>query len=158
MGIARYKRGDIPMKGAAGENAVGFAIKAAGRDFQATAVSMGNPHCVVFVDDVASVPLEEWGRAIETNDLFPKKINVHFAQVVSRTELIQRTWERGAGATLACGTGACACLVAASLNGLTERAATVHLPGGDLFIELNENGTVYMTGPAVAVFDGVWAA
>lgn len=158
MGTARYLRSEIPMVGPASEPAVKFNIDAAGRSFSATAVSMGNPHCVIFVDDVASIPLPEWGRAIQTNALFPKGANVHFVQVISNAEARQRTWERGAGATLACGTGACASLVAGFLNGLLARKATMHLPGGDLLIEYEESGTVFMTGPAVAVFEGVWAA
>ena len=156
MGKARLLRGEIPMTGNPTEEAKAFTFEAAGQSFTGTAVNMGNPHCVIFVPDVEVVPLEEWGTAVEHHALFPSRINTHFVQVVSRTELIQRTWERGAGATLACGTGASASLVAAHNNGLAERKATVHLPGGDLVIEYAEDGTVYMTGPAVTVFDGVW--
>lgn len=154
MGKARILRGEIPMAGAAQETAAAFQIDIDSQTFTATAVSMGNPHCVVFLDDVAAVPLEDWGPQVETNKLFPNRTNVHFAQVVSPTEIIQRTWERGAGATLACGTGACAVAVAGALNGKTERTATVHLPGGDLKIEYTEDGTVFMSGPAEFVFDG----
>lgn len=156
MGKARLLRGEIPMTGEPNEVAKGFQFEAAGQAFTGTCVNMGNPHCVVFVPDAAAVPLDDWGPAVKNHPLFPNKINAHFVQVVSPTELIQRTWERGAGATLACGTGACASLVAAFTNGLAERKATVHLPGGDLTIEYMEDGTVLMTGPAVTVFDGVW--
>jgi diaminopimelate epimerase len=158
MGVARYKRGDIPMTGDSTQDAVGFIVSAGGTDLKCTAVNMGNPHCVTFVEEAASVPLEVWGPQIEANPLFPNRTNVHFAQVVSRNEIIQRTWERGAGVTLACGTGACAVAVAACLNGLAERRVLMHLPGGDLTIEYEESGTVLMSGPAVAVFEGVWAA
>ncbi len=156
MGPARTLRGEIPMQGPPGEEALAFEFEASGRRFVGTAVSMGNPHCVVFVPDADAVPLRSIGPEIEHHALFPQRVNVHFAQVVSPRELIQRTWERGAGATPACGTGACACLAAAFLNGLTDRRATVHLPGGDLEIEMAEDRTVYMTGPAEAVFEGVW--
>lgn len=156
MGKARTNRGAIPMTGPTNDEATGFEIQAAGQSFIATAVSMGNPHVVIFVDDSDAVPLAEWGSAIETHEMFPNRTNVHFVQVVSTERLIQRTWERGAGATLACGTGACAVLVAAFLNGHAGRQATVQLPGGELEIEYEESGTVYMTGPAEFVFDGVW--
>jgi diaminopimelate epimerase len=156
MGVARLLRGDIPMQGDPQEAAKGFAFEAAGQKFVGTAVSMGNPHCVVVVEDVDSIPLEVWGPAISVHPLFPRGINAHFLQILSPTDLKQRTWERGAGATLACGTGASASLVAAYTNGLAERKATVHLPGGNLVIEYIEDGTVFMTGPAVTVFDGVW--
>lgn len=157
MGKARYLRSEIPMKGAGDEPAVAFTIQAAGREFVGTAVNMGNPHCVIFVDDVSSVPLNDWGRAVETNELFPNKVNVHFAQAVNPTHLVQRTWERGAGVTLACGTGACAVLVAAVLEGKAERNARIDLPGGTLQIRYDENQSVWMTGPAVSVFEGQYS-
>jgi len=120
-----------------------------------TAVSMGNPHAVIFVDDVLEYPVEEIGGIVEINKAFPKKTNVEFAQIISEDYIIMRVWERGAGITLACGTGACATLVAAALNGLIGRAATVELPGGPLMIEWDEeNNHVYMTGPAEMVFVG----
>lgn len=156
MGIARLKRGEIPMTGPKDEPAKRFDIPAGGGSFSATAVNMGNPHVVMFVPNVEQVPLEALGPEIEKHPLFPNRTNVHFAQVVSPTFLIQRTWERGAGATLACGTGACAVLVAAVENGLAERTATIRLPGGDLQIEYQTDGRVFMTGPAEFVFDGVW--
>src|SRR6266568_945365 len=110
-------------------------------------VSMGNPHAVFFVDDVKSVPLERIGPTIEHHPAFSKRINVHWAQIHSRTELTMRTWERGSGITLACGTGACAVAVAAILTGRTDRKLLTHLPGGDLSIEWRESdNNVYMTG------------
>jgi diaminopimelate epimerase len=131
-------------------------IEADGRTFEFTAVSMGNPHCVIYVEDAVNFELLQWGPMLETHALFPKKINVEFATVKSRSSIDMRVWERGAGPTLACGTGACATLVSSVLNGLTERAATVSLKGGDLFIEWNEeDGHVYMTGPATEVYKGI---
>ncbi|WP_040948583.1 diaminopimelate epimerase [Gorillibacterium massiliense] len=130
-------------------------IAAGGREFQFTAVSMGNPHCVIFAEDADELDLADFGPKLEVSPLFPRKTNVEFVSVRSRQHLNMRVWERGAGPTLACGTGACATLVAAVLNGLTDRAATVTLPGGNLFIQWAEDGRVYMTGPAVEVFKGV---
>ena len=131
-------------------------IEAAGGSFTFTAVSMGNPHCVIYVDDAASFDLHRWGPPLEVHELFPRKINVEFATVKSRNHIDMRVWERGAGPTLACGTGACATLVASVLGGKTDRAATVSLKGGDLLIEWNESdGRVYMTGPAAEVYSGV---
>lgn len=120
-----------------------------------TAVSMGNPHAVVFVNDLETYPVEAIGREVESHQSFPNKTNVEFIEVKNKNELKMRVWERGAGQTLACGTGACASLVAASLNGKTGRKAKVHLPGGTLTIEWDESDKhVYMTGPAETVFDG----
>ena len=122
-----------------------------------TAVSMGNPHAVTFVDDVWDYPVEEVGAIVEINKHFPKKTNVEFAEIVDRENIKMRVWERGAGITLACGTGACATLVAASLNGLTDNSATVELPGGPLMIEWNrDTNKIYMTGPAEMVFEGAF--
>ena len=123
-------------------------------EFVATAVSMGNPHLVIFVERAKDVPLEDIGPNLERHHLFPQRTNVHFAQVLNRKTIIQRTWERGAGATLACGTGACAVAVAAFLTDRCERRTVIHLPGGDLEIEYLENGEVLMTGPAEFVFSG----
>ena len=116
---------------------------------------MGNPHAISYVEDVEKFPLNQVGPKMETNKLFPRKVNAEFVQVIDKSTLKMRVWERGAGETLACGTGACATLVASVLNGVAERAATIKLLGGDLFIEWSENDNhVYMTGPAVKVFDG----
>ncbi len=121
-----------------------------------TCVSMGNPHAVILVDDVAAVNLEAIGPAVETHPDFPRKTNVHVVQVISRNEIRMRTWERGAGITLACGTGACASAVACHLNAMTDRSVLAHLPGGDLRLVWSAEGPVLMTGPAVTVFTGEW--
>jgi len=127
------------------------------RAFVMTCVSMGNPHAVFFRRDLATIRLEEFGPVIENHSIFPSRVNVHFVQVEKPTEFTMRTWERGAGITLACGTGACACCVAAVLTGRGERVCTAHLPGGDLDLNwCEEDNCVYMTGPAVEVFEGVW--
>ncbi|MCC3372994.1 diaminopimelate epimerase [Cohnella sp. REN36] len=134
---------------------VGATATVDGRDFTFTAVSMGNPHAVIYVDDAVHFDLAKWGPKLETHPLFPRKINVEFATVNSREQVDMRVWERGAGPTLACGTGACATLVSSVLNGLTDRRATISLTGGDLYIEWDEEtGRVYMTGPAETVYTG----
>ncbi|WP_342423023.1 diaminopimelate epimerase [Paenibacillus sp. FSL E2-0178] len=130
-------------------------IEADGTEFKFTAVSMGNPHAVIYVDDAVSFDLGTWGPKLEVHPLFPRKVNVEFATVVDRGHVDMRVWERGAGPTLACGTGACATLVSSVLNGVTDRSAWISLKGGDLFIEWNEEDNhVYMTGPAQVVYTG----
>ena len=130
-------------------------VEVEGRVFRFTAVSMGNPHCVIYVDDAVRFDLMAWGPKLEGHPLFPKKINVEFATVRDRGHVDMRVWERGAGPTLACGTGACATLVASVLNGFTDRSSVVSLKGGELFIEWNEKDNhVYMTGPAEFVYEG----
>ncbi|MGP0585860.1 diaminopimelate epimerase [Paenibacillus timonensis] len=130
-------------------------IETSGREFTFTAVSMGNPHCVIYVDDAPNFDLATWGPKLEVHPFFPRKINVEFATVTNRQRVEMRVWERGAGPTLACGTGACATLVSSVLNGLTDRAAWIGLKGGDLFIEWDERDNhVYMTGPAEEVYKG----
>ncbi|MDQ8733458.1 diaminopimelate epimerase [Paenibacillus sp. LHD-38] len=137
------------------ERVIEHPIEVDGREFRFTAVSMGNPHCVIYVDDAVNFDLNTWGPKLETHPLFPRKINVEFATVNSRSQTDMRVWERGAGPTLACGTGACATVVASVLNGATDRMATVSLKGGDLLIEWNESDNhVYMTGPAAVSFRG----
>lgn len=122
-----------------------------------TFVSMGNPHAVIYVDDVTKVDVEKLGPLIEHHAAFPRRINIHWVQVVSDAEVIMRTWERGSGVTLACGTGACAVAVAGVLTGRTSRNLLAHLPGGDLKLEWREaDKHVYMTGPATEVFSGEW--
>ncbi|PCI24044.1 MAG: diaminopimelate epimerase [SAR324 cluster bacterium] len=122
-----------------------------------TLVSMGNPHFVTYVDDVKKIPVEKWGAIIENSTYFPKKINVEFVQVVSKDEVIQRTWERGSGETWACGTGASAVGVAGMLTGKTNPTVRVHLTGGELIINWEGKGQpVFMTGPAKEVFSGNW--
>ncbi|MCT1397636.1 diaminopimelate epimerase [Paenibacillus sp. p3-SID867] len=137
---------------------VNHPIEVDGREFRFTAVSMGNPHCVIYVDDAINFDLGVWGPKLEVHPLFPRKINVEFATVNSRGQADMRVWERGAGPTLACGTGACATLVSSVLNGLTDRSATISLKGGDLFIEWEESDNhVYMAGPAEVVYAGTLA-
>jgi diaminopimelate epimerase len=122
-----------------------------------TLVSMGNPHFVTFVDNVVDTPVQEWGSIIECADYFPNRINVEFVQIISKNEVIQRTWERGAGETWACGTGASAVCVAGILNGVTSETITNHLTGGDLKLTWKGPGNqVIMEGPAKEVFSGVW--
>lgn len=154
MGEPRLRRQDIPMIGPASERAVSVPLAAGGQNFAITAVSMGNPHCVIFVPDVAAIPLETWGPAVETHAAFPRKTNVEFVQVLNRQEMRMRVWERGAGITLACGTGTCATLVAAVLTGRADKQAVVHLDGGDLHIAWGDDNHVYMTGPTAVVFNG----
>ncbi|NOU76289.1 diaminopimelate epimerase [Paenibacillus sp. LMG 31458] len=134
---------------------INYPIEVDGKEFRFTAVSMGNPHCVIYVEDAVNFDLATWGPKLEVHPMFPRKINVEFATVKNRAYTDMRVWERGAGPTLACGTGACATLVSSVLNGLTDREATVSLKGGELFIEWNEaDNHVYMTGPAEEVFTG----
>jgi diaminopimelate epimerase len=125
------------------------------RAFVMTCVSMGNPHAVFFCKDLLSIELEKIGPVIENHSIFPNRINVHFVQVDKPTEFTMRTWERGSGITMACGSGACACCVAAVLTGRGERICTAHLPGGDMDLNwCEEDNCVYMTGPAERVFEG----
>jgi diaminopimelate epimerase len=140
-----------------GERAINVPIEAMGQTFEMTCVSMGNPHAVIYVDDVASVPLAEIGPGLEGHELFPERMNVHFVQVVSDAEVMMVTWERGSGPTLACGTGASAVCVAGVLTGKTGRTLLAHLPGGDLELAWQESDNhVFMTGPAAEVFSGEW--
>ena len=125
--------------------------------YRFTGVSMGNPHAVVYLDDVEHLDIEKIGPKFEHHDLFPDRVNTEFVKVLDRKTVQMRVWERGSGETLACGTGACAVAVACVLNGLTEDEVTVRLLGGDLQIRWDrEKDTVYMTGPAEVVFDGEW--
>jgi len=156
MGHPRLTRGEIPMQGDPSAQAVDQELTVLDRTFRITCVSMGNPHCVVFVPAVSDFPVEKYGPAIERNPLFPRRTNVEFVEILSRSEVKQRTWERGSGETLACGTGACAVTVAGVLNGLTGRRIRNRLLGGCLELEWDEGGEVYMTGPAVQVFEGAY--
>jgi len=156
MGEAHLDRAAVPVD--FGDGGSGSVIDEehllGGRHLKVTCVSMGNPHCVTFVENVDDVPLKELGPKIETDPAFPRKANVEFAQILPDGNIRMRVWERGAAETLACGTGACATLVAANLTGRTPRQATLHLAGGDLQIDWRENNHVFMTGSAVFVFDG----
>ncbi len=158
MGEPRFARSAIPMTGAPDEHVVEQPLSIDGRTFFLTAVSMGNPHAILFEEEVRDEDVVAYGPKIEFHEWFPERTNVEFIQVLNRHELKFRVWERGSGVTLACGTGACAAAVAACLTGRTDRKVTVHLLGGDLLIEWRESDNrVYMTGPATEVFSGVYA-
>ena len=146
---------DIPTT-LAGDPPVKVPLEVAGRTIEVTCVSMGNPHAVTFVDEVNDDWVLNIGPQVEVHEAFPRRINAEFIQVVSRSEVLMRVWERGSGETLACGTGACASVVAGVLAGLLDRKVLVRLTGGDLEIEWAESGEVYMTGPATEVFSGEW--
>ena len=155
MGRAILRPAEIPVK-MDGEDCVAKPITVNGQEYTVTCVSMGNPHCIVFCDDPADIELEKIGPHFEHHELFPERINTEFLQVIDETTLNMRVWERGSGETFACGTGACACVVAAVLNGYCKHdtEVTVHLLGGDLKITYQSDGTVMMTGPATHVYDG----
>ena len=137
------------------EAIVAEPLEIKGRSYDITCVSMGNPHAVVYVDDVDNLPIEEIGPKFESHERFPRRVNTEFVKVLDRHTVRMRVWERGSAETLACGTGACAVAVSCILNGLTEDEVTVKLLGGDLEIQWDqEKNTVYMTGPATVVFDG----
>ncbi len=152
--ILEGRRIPVAMDGA---KLVNVPFEVDGKAYEMTCVSMGNPHAVFFVSNVRSIPLETIGPKIENHNLFPQRINAHFVQAKNQNEFTMRTWERGSGITLACGTGACACAVAAVLTGRCGRTTLAHLPGGDLQLNWSEaDNCVYMTGPATEVFSGVW--
>jgi diaminopimelate epimerase len=131
-------------------------IERCGFDRRMTCVAMGNPHVVLYCKHVAEVPLAQVGPVLETHPVFPRRVNVHFVEVHGRGEVTMRTWERGSGITLACGTGASAVCVAGSLSGRTDRKILAHLAGGDLELDWAQDDHVYMTGPATEVFTGEW--
>ena len=138
------------------EPAKNLILEAEGRKFKFTCVSMGNPHAITEVEDTEKFDVEKYGKVLEVDKAFPNKTNVEFIQIVDKNHIKMRVWERGAGETLACGTGACATAVACYLNGKTDRNVEVELLGGKLYIEWNEeNNHIYMTGPAVTVFEGM---
>jgi len=154
MGKPELFPGNIPVI-AEGESVVNQPIEVDGNIYQMTCVSMGNPHAVIYMDDVKNLKIEEIGPKFENHERFPKRTNTEFVRVLDRKNIEMRVWERGAGETLACGTGACATAVASILNGFTEDEVTIHLLGGDLIIKWDkETGNVFMTGPATVVFDG----
>ncbi len=154
MGEPIFEPNKIPVN--TEENPVkNLMVMAQGKDFNMTCVSMGNPHAITIVEDVKKFDVEKYGKVLEIDKVFPKRINVEFAEIVDKNNIKMRVWERGAGETLACGTGACATLVACNINGYTDRKATIELLGGNLYIEWNEEDNhVYMTGPATTVFEG----
>ena len=156
MGEPRLERAQIPMQGPAGR-VLREPLVVDGTTFEVTAISMGNPHCIVFVDDPQTFDVTSWGPRFEHHPAFPEGVNTEFVQVLDAQTFSMRVWERGSGETLACGTGASAVAVACHLTGRTERRVTGHLSGGSLELEWNEtDNQVYMTGPAVEVFNGEW--
>lgn len=156
MGKPGLMRSEIPMIGK--ETPVVNEILTLNKDVSCriTCVSMGNPHGVVFVDDLDGVDIEKYGPEIERHQAFPERINVHFVRIHNQNEVTMKTWERGSGITMACGTGASAVCVAGVLNKKTGRKVLAHLPGGDLELEWAEDNNVYMSGPATEVFKGEW--
>lgn len=158
MGMPQLSAAQIPTTlASADEKVINAPLEVAGKSWQVTCVSMGNPHCITFVEDAAAISLETLGPQFEHHPAFPQRTNTEFIQVVRPDYLKMRVWERGAGITLACGTGACATVVAGVLTGKSDRLCTVELPGGCLEIEWSEqNQRIYMTGPAEQVFTGEW--
>jgi diaminopimelate epimerase len=156
MGKPRLTRKEIPMSGEPDERVINENLAFDSKKiFNITCVSMGNPHCVIFVEDVDAFPVTEIGPFIEKHHLFPEKINVEFIQLINEHEINFRVWERGVGETMACGTGACAAVVAGVLNSLLKPDTIVHLKGGTLRIQWDDvNEHIYMTGPAESVFFG----
>jgi diaminopimelate epimerase len=156
MGVPKLSGADIPSV-FEGSPVLMQPLTALGKPWPVTLVNMSNPHAVLFVKDTSTAPVQTVGPVLEVNPAFPQRCNIEFAQVVDRTHLTMRVWERGAGETYACGTGASASVVAAVLNGLTDRHVTVKLPGGELKIFWDEQtGHVYMTGPIAYVYDGTF--
>ncbi len=155
MGSPQLLRNEIPMEGK-NEFVINEPLQVGNSSINITCVSMGNPHCISFWEDVDSLELARIGKSIENHEVFPQRINAHFVQVISSDHIKMRTWERGSGETLACGTGAIASCVASILNKKTERSITVSLPGGDLETEWTEDNKTYISGPAEFVFTGEW--
>lgn len=155
MGAPIVEPALVPVK-AEGDAVIAKPVVVDGTEYEITCVSMGNPHAITFVEDTNHIgAIEEIGPKFENHELFPERTNTEFIQVLSETEINMRVWERGSGETLACGTGACASVYACILNQKTKDEVTVHLLGGDLFIKYDrESGHIFMTGPAVVVFDG----
>src|SRR5438270_307766 len=146
IGVPDFARKAIPMRGAENGEAIGERFRVDGERFEATCLSLGNPHCVVFVEHVEKFPVARYGPLIERHNLFPKRTNVAFVEVLNNTELRARVWERGGGETLGGGTSACAALVASARHEKTGRRATVHLAGGKLRVEWTGEGHVYLSG------------
>ena len=159
LGVPRLTRGEIPMRGEpAGEPVLDEPLAVGKYLFPVTCVSMGNPHCVIFLPEIADFPVAEVGPQVEHCELFPHRVNTEFARVIDHTHVEMRVWERGSGETMACGTGAAATVVAGALTGRLSRQAQVQLLGGNLEIEWADNDHVMVTGPAAEVFTGVVTA
>ncbi|MCB1180075.1 MAG: diaminopimelate epimerase [Leptospiraceae bacterium] len=144
----------VPVKWNSEDTIINQSLTIKDHTLQFTAVSMGNPHAVIYVDDSNKFPVREIGPLVENHELFPRRINAEFVSIIGKDHLFQRTWERGAGETLACGTGACAVAVSSYLNGKTGRKVQIDLLGGTLYIDWTEKGNVIMKGPATTVFEG----
>lgn len=155
MGAPILTSADIPTL-LPGDPPVKAPLTVGDRELEVTCVSMGNPHCITFVEELNDEWVHGIGPQVEVHEMFPNRINAEFIQIVSPNEMIMRVWERGSGETQACGTGACASAVAGVLTGLTERTVNCHLPGGDLLLEWADTNEVFMTGPAEEVFHGEW--
>ncbi len=154
MGVPVFEPEKIPVV-AEGKSVVDMPVTVDGRKYRITAVSMGNPHAVIFVEDTKNFPIEKIGPLFERHEMFPERVNTEFVKVLDRENISMRVWERGSGETWACGTGACASAVASVINGYTDGKVTVHMLGGNLHIRYDgEGGQVHMTGPAVEVFRG----
>ncbi len=156
MGRARLLRSEIPMTGAPNDTAINVNLDVNNWRWTGTGVSMGNPHFVIFVENLAQIDLTEWGPRIEKHPMFPRRANIEFVQRLSASKVRMRVWERGCGITLACGTGSCATCVAGVLTHRTGREITVVLDGGELIVRYEPDGVVMMTGPASEVFTGNW--
>ena len=158
MGRPRFKPAEIPVAASGRERVMDHPIKVDGTDLRVTCLSMGNPHAVAFVDQpVGQWPLEHLGPKVEHHDFFPKRVNFGIVNVLDRGHLAARVWERGAGPTLACGSGACAVAVAARLHDMIDETVDITLPGGDLRVQWDGSGEVWLEGPAELVFKGTWA-
>jgi len=158
MGKPKLKKKDIPMAGEENELTINEPIEFNGETYNGTAVSMGNPHIIFYVDNIEESPVTSLGPIVEKDSRFPEGVNVEFVEVVNEQEIHFRVWERGSGVTQACGTGACAAVVASVLNGHTTKGkeTIVHLAGGDLIIKWQEDDRVFMTGPAETICDGTF--
>lgn len=154
MGAPVLKGSEIPVR-IDKDTVIGEPITVNGTEYRMTCVSMGNPHAVVFIDDTDNLDIESVGPVFENHELFPNRTNTEFVQVVDKSHVKMRVWERGTGETLACGTGCCATTVACILNGLTDEEVTVKVLGGEIIVKWDrENNLIYMTGPAVTTFEG----
>lgn len=156
MGKPKLMRSEIPMLGKETQVIDEILTISEAVSFRITCVSMGNPHCIIFVDNFNKIDVPQYGAEIECHRVFPERTNIHFVKIHNSKEVTIKTWERGSGVTLACGTGASAVCVAGVLNKKTERKILAHLPGGNLDLEWAEDGNVYMTGTATEVFSGEW--
>jgi diaminopimelate epimerase len=155
LDVQSSKGRDSDLKSPVSNPIIDYPLKVDDKEFHITCVSMGNPHVVIVVDEISGFPVGHYGPLIERHPIFPRRTNVEFMEVLNGREIRMRVWERGSGETTACGTGASAVAVASHLKGLTERNVTVHLSGGDLYVEWSGDNHIYMTGPAEEVFEGV---